>query len=45
MKRYAAKVKWFDDIAARLADAGSKAESGMPIPSPEEIGLAFPKTK
>ena len=45
MKCYAAKVKRLDDPASRLADAASKAESGMPIPSPKEIGLAFPKTK
>ncbi len=42
MRRYAATVKRYDDLAARLADARKKAEGGEALPRPEELGLATP---
>jgi hypothetical protein len=45
MNRYANVVKWYDDLATRLADARRKAEAGEPLPKPAELGLALPVGK
>lgn len=44
MDRYAAVVKYYDDLATRLATARQKAEAGQPLPIPEEMGLAMPES-
>ncbi|NLX99132.1 MAG: family 20 glycosylhydrolase [Rhodopirellula sp.] len=43
LDRYAAAVKWYDDVLLRLADARKQAEAGRPLPSPEAVGLAMPE--
>ena len=40
MRAYAAAVKRYDDLAARLADARKLAEADKPLPKPEAVGLA-----
>jgi len=42
MNRYANVVKWYDDLAARLANARRQAQTGRPLPKPSELGLALP---
>jgi hypothetical protein len=42
MNKYAATLKWYDDLGARLAEARRQAEAGRPLPLAEEIGLALP---
>jgi hypothetical protein len=42
MNQYAAIVKWYDNLAAKLADARKQVEAGKPIPSAATIGLAMP---
>ncbi len=44
MRRYAAVVKYYDDLAVRLVAARKKAEAGQPLPMPEQIGLAMPES-
>jgi hypothetical protein len=41
-RRYAATVKGYDDLLARLADARKAAAAGRPLPRPESLGLAIP---
>jgi hypothetical protein len=43
MRRYAATVKWYDDLLARLAAARKEAAAGKPLPPPEALGLALPE--
>ncbi len=43
MARYEQTVKGFDDLLARLAKARQAAESGKPLPGPEEVGLVLPE--
>ncbi|MCR4415263.1 MAG: family 20 glycosylhydrolase [Thermoguttaceae bacterium] len=43
MARYERTVKGYDDLLARLAKARRAAESGKPLPSPEEVGLVLPE--
>lgn len=43
MRRYAGVVKWYDDLAKRLADARKKTEAGQPLPTPDDIGLRLPE--
>jgi hypothetical protein len=43
MKRYAATVKWYDDLGARLADARKKAAAGQRVPRPETLGISLPE--
>jgi hexosaminidase len=45
MRRYAERVKWFEELANRMADARRQVEAGKPLPKPEEIGLAAPVSK
>ena len=42
MNQYAVIAKWYDDLAARLADARKQAETGKPIPPPAQSGLSLP---
>jgi len=44
MDRYAAAVKWYDDLAARLAEARKSLSAGGALPPPEKMGLAQPET-
>ena len=41
MRAYAAAVKRYDGLAARLADARELAEADKPLPGPEAVGLAI----
>ncbi len=41
MTRYANVVKWYDDLATRLANARRQAEAGQPLPKPSELGLGL----
>jgi len=43
MKRYAGRVRWYDDLLARLAAIRKDVESGKPIPEPGSLGLALPE--
>ncbi len=44
MKRYQDVVKWYDDLAAKLADGRKRVEAGESLPRPESIGLALPQS-
>jgi hexosaminidase len=44
MDRYAATVKWYDQLLARLADARKAVEAGRPLPDPEQMGLMPPES-
>lgn len=44
MARYEQVVKRFDGLAERLARARQAAQSGKPLPLPEEIGLSVTET-
>ncbi|MHC4404625.1 MAG: glycoside hydrolase family 20 zincin-like fold domain-containing protein [Planctomycetota bacterium] len=44
LDRYAAAVKRYDELAARLAEALETAEAGKPLPRPEELGLLVPES-
>jgi len=44
MRRYAGVVKYYDELAGRLARARGQAASGRVLPTPEEIGLALPES-
>ena len=39
MKQYAATVKWYDDLAVKLAGAEKLAEAGKLLPKAGDIGL------
>ena len=39
MNRYAATVKWYDDLANKLANARKQVEAGKPLPTAAELGL------
>ncbi|MGA2497673.1 MAG: glycoside hydrolase family 20 zincin-like fold domain-containing protein [Tepidisphaeraceae bacterium] len=43
MRRYDALVKWYDELAGRIAKAREVAASGKRPPGPREIGLMLPR--
>jgi len=42
-RRYAATVKWYDEMLAKLGEARKGAAAGKPLPLPESLGLAVPE--
>lgn len=46
MNQFATIVKWYDDLAKKVANARKQVEAGKPLPTTVEIGLAIsPKAK
>jgi hypothetical protein len=43
LRRYTNAVHEYDALLGKLLSARAAAAAGQPLPSPEEIGLAFPK--